>query len=180
MTLSYYSIPGFFFSIHRDYTKPLLIYRSIMWQISESSCRWSSRTSFLGIDCKTCKVIDYTGFLEKRPGVITADQKKVIGMEREGKPRLRNKRAHASNLTKTFSHKSSLSSSDRASNWKNLTATPIQLERTAKSSSCIGDWATGKANGSQGIISNQTKLLGDIISKELKALESFVKEHNAT
>ena len=101
-------------------------------------------------------------------------------MEREGKPRLRNQRAHASNLTKTFSHKSSLSSSDRASNWKNLTATPIQLETAAKSSSCISDWATGKASGSQGITSNQTKLLGDIISKELKALESFVKEHNPT
>ena len=64
--------------------------------------------------------------------------------------------------------------------WQNLTATPIQLETRAKSSSCISDWATGKASGSQGIISNQTKLLGDIISKELKELESFVKEHNPT
>ena len=71
-------------------------------------------------------------------------------------------------------------SSDPASNWKNLTATPIQLETTAKSSSCISDWAMGKASGSQGIIYNQTKLLGDIISKELKALESFVKEHSPT
>ena len=37
-----------------------------------------------------------------------------------------------------------------------------------------------QSKGSQGIISNRTKLLGDIISKELKALESFVKEHNPT
>ena len=36
----------------------------------------------------------------------------------------------------------------------------------------------GKASGSQGIVSNQTKLLDDIISKELKAAESFVKDHS--
>ena len=64
-------------------------------------------------------------------------------------------------------------SSDRASNWKNLTATPIQLETTVKSSSCISDWATGKASDSQGIISNETKLLGDIILKGTESARVF-------
>ena len=50
----------------------------------------SSRTSFLGIDCRTCKVIDYTGFLEKRPGVIIAGTRREGNSNREDKPRLRN------------------------------------------------------------------------------------------
>ena len=44
----------------------------------------------------------------------------------------------------------------------------------------INDLATRKQSGSQGTIANQTKLLVNMISKELKALESLVKKQNTT
>ena len=54
-----------------------------------------------------------------------------------------------------------------------MTATPSQFFVT-------NDLATGKQSALQGTIANQTKLLVNMISKELKAPESLVRKQNTT